>query len=277
MNPDSDRNQEDRPSYSDLIKPPPYPLDEALEQAYAPEPPPLPPHTPDNWEQAQGHGQPQPPSTAQEHATGQQGTSAVTVTGTSAAAGRAGAAVQLLATGQTPDQRGSRAMEVPESVTDSLQGLPRWQVYFVLALMRLGGIMSMASAECSVSVKSVEKAIAASPRFAEACHYATMHATDVAEAAIYRAATIGNLAPVWHQGILVGYKRVQSMKAAELLMQMRGRLAQSGRATELVYGANGKMNVYPAAEVGSLVGSILSALCSGHRGRPQIMDAEEVE
>lgn len=283
MNPESDRNEEDRPSYADLVKPPPYPMDEALEQACAP-PPQNPGHTPDNWDEPQRAGQIIESETSTDHENsaerdGQSG-------GTGAAGRRKGGgrAEKGSAQGNSDGASGlvverppgsHESQELPQSVAESLSTLRPWQTRYVLSLIRLGGIQTLACQDCGVSIFNIRKYVSESPDFAHACAVAVEHSNQMVEAALYRGATIGDQKPVWHQGVLVGYERKRSHKDAELLLKLRGKLAQGSVVAEQI---QRRQNEIPVAQAAELIGDIVSALTSGHRGRPEPepIDAEEV-
>lgn len=112
----------------------------------------------------------------------------------------------------------------PDTVEARLASLAPWQAGYVLALMETGGVMGMACVKRRVSRQSVEKSMKADPEFAAACAEAVAHSTDLVEAAVIRGATIGDLAPVYQGGRLVGYKRVRNTKDAELALTIRGRM-----------------------------------------------------
>lgn len=132
---------------------------------------------------------------------------------------------------------------VPQSLEQWLQCLPPWQGRYVLALMEYGGIIALACSRTKVSRDSVEKAQAQSPAFLRACHLATEHSTDLAEAATYRGATIGDLEPKFHQGVIVGYVRKRDTRAAELLFKLRGRLKEGGSSEDATKGPQSAVQV----------------------------------
>ena len=158
----------------------------------------------------------------------------------------------------------------PESVARRLERLPPWQAQYVLALMECGGIEGLACGRGNVSRRSVEKAQKASTAFAAACAEAVEHSTDLAEAACFRGATVGDLQPVCQGGLLVGYKRVRSAKDAELILKVRNRLnAEQGVSNR---GGEKVEQVAPEAVPG-IVAAVAARLFAARQGRAITIDA----
>lgn len=200
-------DQDDRPT-GQQTPPPPYPLDQAIAAAHCDT------EAGDDW------------------IDGDSGDSAVAA-GSSAADGQQAA---LVSEGNTLERRSGAPApdtEPPPTLAQQLLGLPQWQVRVVAALMECGGNVALASRQAGVGRDAVARFRATSQQFDRACRDATDHACDLVEASLFRGATIGDLTPVFQGGILAGWKRVRSDKAAELFMTLQGRMQekQQGVAT----------------------------------------------
>jgi hypothetical protein len=249
-------------------KPPPYPLDEALEDAYEPDP--LNDEKADIISKCQPDHPPQPaeheqhPEGIRERATANQEQPTVADIrepehGQSAEHPEQQQAEPLAIAGYAPASSEPLARaRPPESLGDQLQRLPQWQARYVLALMEYGGVIALACRKVNVSRQSVENAQAASPEFARASADAVAHATDLVEAAVFRGATIGDTAPVYQGGLLVGYKRVRNTKDAELLLKLRGKI-DAPETPEASRRAAGRQPV-AAETVAAVVAGTLKAL-----------------
>lgn len=101
--------------------------------------------------------------------------------------------------------------------------LAPWQRLYVLALRRLG-VEALAGREAKVSRVTVEKYRRIDPEFDLACVHALKDNLDFIEAGTIQSATVGDVAPVFQGGVLVGHKRVKNVKAAELLFKKAGYL-----------------------------------------------------
>ncbi len=250
-------------------RPQPYPLDEALEQAYAPD---------HSDEQVQGWTIPHVGHTDDREAED----SRAQTTGAYAQAETHGEDAQresdapALVTGDSVDISlgDAHACEIePQTLQQTLSGLPEWQVRYVLHLMDLGGVIALACRRTNVSRQSVEEAQAASPAFLRACVMAVQDSTDLVEGAIFRGATIGDLEPVYQGGLLVGHKRKRNTKDAELFLRLRGRLQEGNETAKGVASA-----IHATAEaLPGAVAGVLERLYSSNRGRPQVIEAEVIE
>ena len=151
----------------------------------------------------------------------------------------------------------------PESVAERLAGLPQWQARYVLALMECGGIEGLACGRCNISRRSVARAQYASSDFIAACAEAVEHSTDLVEAASYRGATVGDLQPIYQGGLLVGYKRVRSVKDTELILKMRGRL----RDAEQEPIRRGKVQLVTDEEMPAVLAEVTARLFAARQQR----------
>lgn len=211
------KDKEPRPAPE---RPAPYPMEEALEEAFSTQPhDDLPPASTTASRGSTALGR-------QQQATEVKGDEDNRDSGSGHSASTR-PAVRLhieAAAGEFPAHARAQATVPPETLHARLAELPPWQAKYVLALMENGGIVGLAAARIGVSRRSVENYQAESPAFAKACAEAVEHSTDLVEAATLRGATVGDTAPVYQQGMLVGYKRVRSDKAAEIMLKIRGRL-----------------------------------------------------
>lgn len=163
-------------------------------------------------------------------------------------------------------------LTLPETLAIRLKMLPsRWMVTFVLALMELGGEPALAASRCHVSLRSVRRTMAECPEFADACREAEEHTTGVMRAGIYQSATVGDLKAIYRGVYLVGFERVKNIKAAEMVLKLRGYLQdgpqQQARATEA--------HVADEALTG-IVAAVTARLFAGQRGRPVVEIESEV-
>lgn len=239
---DPEDEQEPRDGISLVQRPPPYPLEEAIESAHAPEPIILPHSEPEPWDAPQRADQ---RASARQSETSEGATQRATVQPATPATGQQSAT----ATGQ-PRTATAQPLQVvaesnretlspapacdgppdrpPESLSQRLEGLPQWQARYVLALYELGGITGLACSRCKVSRESVEQYQASNPAFAAACAAAAAHRTDLVIASTFRGATVGDLRAKFHQGVIVGYERVRDTRAAELILKLDGKLEDGG-------------------------------------------------
>lgn len=273
-------------------RPPAYPIEEATESAHAPEPddpasdpaqilqacPDAHPHQPtaldtDFEEVHRQQEDTEQPGQPRDHASGQQPASnSVSATATDHATATATATEPLVIAGRTQlagddlarTQQLAPAAAVPEALHDPLKRLPQWQARYVLALMEYGGIITLALKKANVSRETVEKFQSNSPEFARCCADALSHSTDLVEAALFKGATVGDLTPIYQGGFLVGYKRVRSVKDAELLLKLRGKLDAPDDPAAARKSA-GCTTVAPEA-VGQIVAGTLKSLFEA-RGR----------
>lgn len=236
------RSDDDEPRQQ-RTRPQPYPLDEAIETAYAPEPGLLPAEEPsatgDSWLDGDSSGQPDGSAAGD----GSREAGRAAGSGSGAAGVRGGAAGEAWDSGArsltaSPARACDASAEPPATLDQQLAALRPWQARYVLQLMECGGIAALACVRSNVSRQSVEEHQQLSPAFASACAAAVQHSTDLVEAAVFRGATIGDTQPVYQGGLLVGYKRQRSTKDAELMLKLRGKLlgddAATGRGTARV-------------------------------------------
>ena len=145
----------------------------------------------------------------------------------------------------------------PESLTQRLRHLAQWQARYVLALREYGGIVALACRKVSVSRDSVSRALRESPEFAAACAEAVEDSTDLIEAAAFRGATVGDTQPIYQGGQLVGYRRVRSVKDAEIMLKIRGRLRDEMEVTNIQAGS---VEVVHKHEAKALVSDVMNRL-----------------
>lgn len=264
MKPDSDES-DDHPQPE---RPAPYPLDLAMEAAYAPPPGtnlPAPPATDESW-MDDGATATEQDGDSNRDGSGEAGAA----TGT-AAAGTVATATALVtgdaAIASSPHARTPARDQPPETVAERLRGLPQWQARYVLALMECGGVMGLACLKVNVSRQSVEAALAKSADFARAAAEAVEHSTDLVEAAVMRGASIGDLAPVYQGGLLVGYKRVRNTKDAELALKLRGRLKEETTVRHV-----GKVEIVSNDRLGGVLAEVTARLFAARQGA--VIDAE---
>lgn len=193
-------------------RPPPYPIEEAMEEAMAPETIVIPQdREPDPWDDTM-----QPGSQQLGTRSGSEPQQAQ-VLGT-----------HHLEPGSAPARAPAREPDteetVPDTLAERLAPLPKWQARYVVTLYEVGGIDSLAAMRNNVSLRSVAKAQRENPDFSAACEEALKHRTDLVVAATFKGATVGDLRPKWHQGILVGYERRRDTKAAELMLKLDGKI-----------------------------------------------------
>lgn len=300
---DPDPEPEDEQERPPVEPPAAYPLDEALAEAFDPSPGAwhLPQHT-DDLEEQQHRSQRQQPSdraqpetsdssqpataTAAPAQSGSSGPAPLNPAGSGAPASVTGTPAQppffAPASISSPETAAPEAVAaalaagqipiLPESLADRMARLPSpWLIRYVYALMELGGEHTLARSRGRLSKASVEKAMAQCPDFALACHEAQEHSTGLLRAAVYQSATVGDVEPVYRGVYLVGYKRVKSIKAAELLLKIRGEMPTSQR--EITVRGNVTVDAVPDEQIPALVSAVMAKLFSGQRGRP-VIDAE---
>lgn len=159
----------------------------------------------------------------------------------------------------------------PESIEENLQYLPDWQAKFVIALMENGGNIGMATTECRVSKGSVEKARLKSAGFDEACRDAIEYSTDLIEGASVRRATIGVRTPIYQGGHLVGWKRMESPKDAEIMLKVRGRLKDEQKVT---VNTTSLVSVVHRGEIGVRVREVAALLFGGKTVEAEVIEQE---
>lgn len=156
---------------------------------------------------------------------------------------------------------------LPPGMLEPLTHLRPWQARYCLALYELGGNDALATRRVNVSLRSVRAYMASDPAFAECVADAVAHSGELVDAALFRGATIGDVQPVYQGGLLVGYKRMRSTKDAELFLRRRGLLGQQD--TEKKGAAAGYREPLPAAEVAGVVAATLTALFAARQQQPK--------
>lgn len=259
---------EDEPLPEPATRPQPYPLEEALEAAYAPEPFELPPHTDDLEDQSPHEAS----ASASSAASSAEACAADSETGAGAEAGAsvtAGPPQPLLVPHASVES-------VPESLHRRLEKLRKWQRNYVLALRDKGGVMALACLVCNVSRESVLKAINESSEFMDACHHACEHSNDLVEASLYKSATMGDLQGVYHRGVCIAYERKKSVKAATELLRIRGRGTEYPGSRGASRDQRGQPQVAQVDDtlVVEKVTTVVERLFSGRKGRPALPEPE---
>jgi hypothetical protein len=149
----------------------------------------------------------------------------------------------------------------PESLEERLRELQPWKASFVLKLMECGGVLPVAALRQRVSMRSVEAHLQSDPAFAKACKEAVSHSNGVLEAAIMKGATIGDLGPVYQGGELVGYKRVRSPKDAELALKLRGMMPDQN--IQVTHG--GRVELARDEEIPGILADVLKKMLFGSK------------
>lgn len=291
------RHSDDQDEAPPIVPPVvPYPLDISLETAYAPEPDDPQPQRPgaptsDAWLEDELS---RAPDAEQAAATGSGNSGAdapATGSGNDAEHGNrqraTGDALVMGAAHLSPSSPGrSRAQRAaadtvavdtaPVTVAERAAQLPQqWMREYIAALYEVGGVRSLARRKVglrgsSVSEWSVTRAITACPLFGEMVTEAIDAATDLVEAACIRGATIGDVQPIYQQGMHVGNKRVRNTKDAEIALKLRGRLDDGGQATGS--GARPiKVDVVHTVDLPDVVREVAARLFGA---RQRLLDAE---
>lgn len=123
------------------------------------------------------------------------------------------------------DRQADRAYEAIPTEPDVLpqaqewsERLPaRWMLKYCMAMATLG-THGAAILRARISTDTVDRHKESCPAFAKAVKEAQAIAHDGLEAGLTISATVGDMEPIYQSGCLVGYKRVKSVKAAELLL-----------------------------------------------------------
>lgn len=271
------------PPYTEPRLPATYPIEDALEQAYAN----LPGHTDDgeyledadgakeaNERTTKGARVHEPADAPREVPTSTDADSQVQhTTGNGSASLSVSATkpefIAYAGTEETADPA------VPETLHQRLEVLPKkWMARFVLGMYENGGEIAVVCKKENCSLHSIRKAMAAFPHFAEAMQEAVSASTGYMKGSLYLSATMGDLKAIYRGPYLVGYERVKSTKAAELLLRCRGELGNEQASQGDQRGAPMVPQISDE-QVPAIVSAVVERLFSGRKGRP-VIDAETV-
>lgn len=109
----------------------------------------------------------------------------------------------------------------PAGLARMMDGLPEWQLAFVVALLDCQGVIQLAAKAAGVSTAAIRRAREDSDQFDMAVIEALEQCKGVYEAALIQSAVVGVRTPVFQGGICVGYKRVRDVKALQYLLEAK--------------------------------------------------------
>ena len=119
------------------------------------------------------------------------------------------------------DGEGEKARLSAECESRAREAWRPWQWRFLSNLRQMSGVITLACRTSAVSLATVARYRERCKYFDRAVRDAMEGAIDRVEAALKVSATVGDIKPIYQGGILVGWERRKSDRAAEMLLRAK--------------------------------------------------------